>query len=201
MQGFTVPQKASIILLLACMVCTAPLTAVNAEPVFRYVEFNGERKWPGQTHVVEHGIILQVIVALEQPQKQSMTADLILIDENGDARIERMERINTDVNKEWHANDLDTSTLNSGSYTVRIRAWNAAREEEGGTKAIKSEEVTWGDLHLTLETQQTTQSSSGVGRITLGGILAEGMTVALYIVISAIIPVVILRVTRKPSIN
>ena len=201
MQEFTVPQKVSVILLLACMICTAPLTAVNAEPVFRYVEFNGERKWPGQTHIVEHGIMLQVIASLEQPQKQSMTADLILIDENGDARIERMERINTDVNKEWHAHDLDTSTLNSGSYTVRIRAWNAAREEEGGEKAIKSEEVTWGDLHLILETRQATNSSSEVGEIVFGETLVNGMTVALFLAVSAIIPVVILRFTRKPSIG
>ena len=183
------------------MICTSPLITVKAEPVFRYVEFNGDRKWPGQTHIVAHGITLQVVAALEEPQKQSITADLILIDENGDARIERMERITTDANKEWHMHNLDTSTLNPGSYTVRIRAWNAAREEEGGEKAIKSEEVTWGDLHLILETQQATQSSSGVGGIAFGGTLVKGMTVALFLVVSAIIPVVILWFTRKPSIG
>ena len=159
MQGSIYSRRTIILLLFVCIIGTTQLIEVDAKLVFRYVEFNGERKWPGQTYIVEHGIKLGILVALEEPQKQSMTADLILIDENGDARIERMERINTDVNKEWHAHDLDTRTLNPGSYTVRIRAWNAAREEEGGEKAIKSEEVTWGDLLLILEAQEMSQPS------------------------------------------
>jgi hypothetical protein len=197
MREIPVSRKTTILLFLICIVCTAQLGIVEAEPVFRYVEFNGERKWPGQTHIVTHGITLQVMAALEEPQKQSMTAELILIDENGDARIEQMEQTSKDQNKEWHTHDLDTSTLNLGSYTVRIRATNAGRAEQGDEKAIKSEEVTWGDLTLILETQHTTQSSSGTGGITFRGTIIDGMIIALYLVVSALIPVAILRVTRK----
>lgn len=185
-----------LVLLLVCVIGVSQLNEVRARPVFRYVEFNGERKWPGQTHIVPHGITLRVVAALEEPNKQSMTADLILIDENGDARIERMERINTDVNKEWHAHDLDTNTLNPGNYTVRIKAWNAAREETGGEKAIKSEEVTWGDLSLTLEAQQTTQETSRIL-----GFPWEGIVVALYLAVAAVIPIVVLRCTCIPHDN
>ncbi len=199
MREMAVSRKTAILVFVLCIVCTAQLSTVKAKPVFRYVELNGERKWPGQTHIVTHGITLHVVAALEEPQKQSMTAELILIDKNGDARIEEMERTSTNENKEWHTYDLDTSTLNLGSYTFRIKATNAGREEQEGEKAIKSEEVTWGDITLILEAQQTTQSSSGTGRITFGGTIVEGITIALYLVVSAIIPLAILRFTRKPN--
>jgi len=144
--------KVLAVVLLVCAISTAQLQESSAKPVFRYVEFNGERKWPGQTHIVPHGIMLRVLAALKEPHKQSMKADLILIDENGDARIERMKRISVDGINEWHEYNLDTSTLNPGPYRVRIRAWNAAGE------GVESEETTWGDLYLSLEAQQTTQS-------------------------------------------
>jgi hypothetical protein len=150
-------RRIAVVLMFVFMVGAAQLNEVDGKPRFRYVEFNGERKWPGQTHIVPHGTVLGVVAALEEPYKQSMTADLIFIDENGDARIERMERINADGNREWHAYDMDTSTLNPGTYTVRIEAVNAAREGNGEQEELESEKETWGYLTLRLEAQQTPQ--------------------------------------------
>ncbi len=144
--------KIVMVLLFVCAISTAQLQEASAAPIFRYVEFNGEQKWPGQTHIVEHGTKLRVLAALKEPHKQSMKADLVLIDENDDARIERMTRISAEGINEWHEYNLDTSTLNPGPYRLRIRAWNAHAE------GAPEEEVTWGDLYLSLQTPQTTQS-------------------------------------------
>lgn len=143
--------KVMLVFLFVCTISTAQLQQASAKPIFRYVEFNGEQKWPGQTHTVPHGTNLRVLAALKEPHKQSMKADLILIDENDDARVERMTRINTDGVREWHEYKLDTSTLNPGPYRLRIRAWNAHGED------APMEEVIWGDLYLSLQTEQTTQ--------------------------------------------
>ncbi len=189
-------RKIAVVLLLVLIVGVSQPSEVRAKPVFRYVEFNEERKWPGQTYIVPHGITLRVLAALEEPNKQSMTAELILIDGNNDANIELMTRINNDINKEWHAYDLDTGTLNPGNYTVRIKAWNAAREETEGEKAIKSGETTWGDLYLVLGAQQTTETPPR-----LLGFPWDGIVVAFYLVVAAIIPTVILQYTRIPRDN
>jgi len=141
-----------VVLLFVCAISTAQLQEASAKPIFRYVEFDGEQKWPGQTHIVPHGTNLRVLAALKEPHKQSMRADLILLDENDDARVERMTRINSDGINEWHEYNLDTSTLNPGPYSLRIRAWNAHGED------APQEEVTWGDLYLSLQAEQTTQS-------------------------------------------
>jgi hypothetical protein len=145
--------KVTVIILLIFAISMAQLQEASAKPIFRYVEFNDERKWPGQTHIVEHGIMLKVVAALKEPHKQSMKADLILVDENDDAWIGRMTRTSTEGIREWHEYDLDTSNFNPGPYRLRITAWNSARD------GVESEEVTWGDLYLSLEikTTQTTQ--------------------------------------------
>lgn len=144
--------KVTVVLLLICAISMAQLQEASAKPIFRYVEFNDERKWPGQTHTVSHGIVLRVVVALKEPHKQSMKADLILVDDNDDAWIRRMTRISTEGINEWHEYNLDTSNFNPGPYRLRIRAWNAAKP------GVESEEVTWGDLYLSLQVQ-TTQSA------------------------------------------
>jgi len=146
------------VFLIICVLGTArPLESI-AKPVFRYVEFNGERKWPGQTHIVSRGVVLRVVAALEEPNKQSIFTEFILIDKNGEARRERMKKLSVDGIKEWHEYNLDTGALSPGSYQVRIRAWNAPREETEGYDAVKSEEVTWGDLNLQLEGEQVQTS-------------------------------------------
>jgi hypothetical protein len=138
------------------------MSRVSGKPHFRYIEFNEERKWPGQTHIVPHGIMLRIVAALKEPNKQSMKADLIIVDENDDARIERMTRINTDGINEWHEYNLDTSTLNPGPYSLRIKAWNSARDETSEHGGVESEEVTWGDLYLSLQIQSTQSTQSPV---------------------------------------
>lgn len=176
--------KIILVILLVFTVSTAQMSRVSGKPHFRYVEFNEERKWPGQTHIVPHGIMLKIIAALKEPNKQSMKADLILIDENDDARVERMTRINTDGINEWHEYDLDTNTLNPGPYTLRIKAWNSAREDTSEHGGVESVEVTWGDLYLSLQIQstQTTQQPAIPGFPWEGIIL--GLAGAVFVIIS-----------------
>ncbi len=126
----------------------------GGDPSVRWVEFNDERKWPGQTHIVKHGVTLHVVAALKEPHKQSMKADLIFIDENDDARIFRMTCFNTDGIYEWHEYYLDTATLNPGPYVVRIKVWNTKSEATEDYEGVSSEEIVWGDLYLSLQTQQ-----------------------------------------------
>ena len=173
--------KIMVVLLLVWTITNAQIQEASGEPIFRYVEFNGEQKWPGQTHIVTHGTNLRVVAALKEPHKQSMKADLILIDENDDARIERMTRTSVEGINEWHEYKLDTNTLNPGSYRLRIMAWNA--HAEGAPK----EETTWGDLYLSLQTQQTTQSQPPI----IPGFPWEGSIIGLI----GAIPIVI--ATRK----
>lgn len=181
--------KTIIVLLLVFAVSTAQLNRVSGKPTVRYVEFNDERKWPGQTHIVQHGIMLKVVAALKEPHKQSMKADLIILDENDDARIERMTRISTEGIYEWHEYDLDTSTLNPGPYTVRVRAWNAAREG-----VVESEEVIWGDLYLSLQIQTTTE---GTRPALVPGFPWEGIILGLL----AAIPILLAGRRRKVTIQ
>ncbi len=141
--------KVAVVLLIICAMSMAQLQEASAKPIFRYVEFNDERKWSGQTHIVSHGIMLRVVVALKESHKQSMKADLILVDDNDDAWIARMTRISTDGINEWHEYNLDTSNFNPGPYRLRIRAWNSAKP------GVESVEVTWGDLYLSLQIQST----------------------------------------------
>ena len=71
--------KIAVILILVCVIGSAQLGevrgTVGGDPSFKSVEFNKERKWPGQTHIVQHGIMLKVVAALKEPHKQSMKAD------------------------------------------------------------------------------------------------------------------------------
>ena len=174
-------RKKFLILILVCAVLMAQpgevRGVVSGDPSFLYVEFNGERKWPGQTHIVEHGIMLRIVAALDEPHEQSMKADLIIIDENDDARILRMKIIESSDEKEWHEYRLDTNTLNPGPYKVRIRAWNMALEDTAEHEGITSEEVVWGDLYLSLQAQQATRQPPGIPgfpweAIGIGSILA-----------------------------
>lgn len=152
-------RKVAVVLLLVCVIGMWELGdasgTVGGDPSFRSVEFNGERKWPGQTHIIEHGVMLRVVAVLKEPHKQSMKADLILIDESDDAKVLRMTKIKTADENEWHEYRLDTNTLNPGSYTVRIKAWNMALETTEDQEGITSKEVIWGDLYLSLQVQQT----------------------------------------------
>jgi len=154
----------------------------GGDPSVRYVEFNGEQKWPGQTYIVQYGITLHVVAALKEPHKQSMTADLIFIDENGDSRVFRMTRFNTEGINEWHEYYVDTSTFNPGPYSVRINVWNAAAEETSTHKAVTSKTITWGDLYLSLQV-----SGNQAQPAKIPGFPWEGVILGIIIAISVII--------------
>jgi hypothetical protein len=174
----------ALVFLVLCTIGTAQLQEISAKPIFRYVEFNGEQKWPGQTHIIKYGIMLRVVAALKEPHKQSMKADLIIIDENGDARIERMKRFSNEGINEWHEYDLDTNTLNPGPYQVRIKAWSAVREEqEGISEGIESEETIWGDLYLSLQVSEDQTQPPKIPGFPWEGVIL-GIIVAIPVIIS-----------------
>jgi len=152
-------RKSRIVeLLFLSLILSLPLVMVSAteggNPSVRYVEFNGERKEPGETYIVDHGTTLHVVAALEESHKQSMKADLIFIDENDEARIFRMELENQQGIREWHQYYVDTGNLNPGPYRVRIRIWNMAKEASEEHGGVTSKEIIWGDLYLSLKVQQ-----------------------------------------------
>jgi hypothetical protein len=151
-------EKIVAILILVCVIGLAQLGevrgTVGGDPSFKSVEFNEERKWPGQTHIVQHGIMLKVVAELKESHKQSMKADLIFIDEDDNTRVLRMTKTRTSGENEWHEYELDTNTFNPGPYRVRIKAWNMPLETTGDQEGITSKEVVWGDLYLSLQTQQ-----------------------------------------------